>query len=77
MICIILVAGHGVVLEREIQVRCAATCRVMFTSGDEVFQEDTSGNFSHLIGIPKALLPASGGVETETILDCWWSALKR
>ncbi|KAL5499940.1 hypothetical protein EMCRGX_G011415 [Ephydatia muelleri] len=57
MICIILVAGHGVVLEREIQ-------------------EDTSGNFAHLIGIPKALLPASGGVETETILDCWWSALK-
>eukprot|EP00731_Ephydatia_muelleri_P011967 Em0006g861a len=50
-------AGHGVVLEREIQ-------------------EDTSGNFAHLIGIPKALLPASGGVETETILDCWWSALK-
>lgn len=37
MICIILVAGHGVVLEREIQVRCAATCRVAFTSGDVGF----------------------------------------
>lgn len=57
MICIILVAGHGVVLEKEIQ-------------------EDTSGNFAHLIGIPKALLPASAGAETGTILDCWWSALK-
>ena len=42
-----------------------------------VFQEDTSGAFAHLIGIPKALLPASAGIETGTILDCWWSALKR
>lgn len=56
MICIILVAGHGVVLEKEIQ-------------------EDDTRKYSHLIGIPKALLPARPD-NGETILDYWWNALK-
>ena len=39
-------------------------------------QEDTSGCYSHLIGIPKALLPARHDKE-DTILDNWWNVLKR
>lgn len=57
MICVILVAGHGALLETEIQ-------------------EDASGAYEHLIGIPKALLPSRAGQDGETILDCWWAALK-
>ena len=40
------------------------------------FQEDTSGAYRHLIGIPKALLPARPD-NGDTILDYWWNALKR
>lgn len=39
---------------------------------------DCTGAYSHLIGIPKALLPArpdSSG-NGDTILDCWWNALQ-
>ena len=40
-------------------------------------QEDTSGAYADLIGIPKALLPATpGGPEEDTILDHWWTLLK-
>jgi hypothetical protein len=59
MICIILVAGHGVLLEEEISL-----------------QQD-AGSYSHLVGVPKALLPASSDKYGDTILDCWWKALKR
>jgi glucuronokinase len=58
MICIILVAGHGVLLEEEISL-----------------QQD-AGSYSHLVGVPKALLPASSDKYGDTILDCWWKALK-
>ncbi len=40
-------------------------------------QDDSTGMYDHLIGIPKALLPARPGVNGDTILDCWWNALKR
>jgi glucuronokinase len=56
MICIILVAGHGFVLEKEIQ-------------------EDESGDFEDLVGVPKALLPAHPHHTNESILDKWWSML--
>ena len=44
-----------------------------------MWQEDTSGAHTHLIGIPKALLPARPGIPSngDTILDYWWTALKR
>jgi hypothetical protein len=58
MICIILVAGHGALLEQEISAQSA-------------------GSYSHLVGVPKALLPASTDQYGDTILDCWWTALKR
>nr|XP_014345408.1 PREDICTED: probable glucuronokinase 2 [Latimeria chalumnae] len=54
MICILLVAGHGAVLETEIK-------------------NDSSGLYSHLEGVPKALLPGIGG---KKILDFWWEAVK-
>ncbi len=44
-----------------------------------MLQENRSGAYDHLIGIPKALLPArpdSSG-SGDTILDCWWNALQR
>lgn len=40
-------------------------------------QQDSSGSYSHLVGVPKALLPASSDQYGDTILDCWWKALKR
>ncbi|XP_028400045.1 glucuronokinase 1-like isoform X2 [Dendronephthya gigantea] len=53
MICIILVAGHGTILENEIK-------------------NDKTGAFTHLQGVPKALLPGVGG---KKILDFWWDAI--
>ncbi|XP_041851602.1 glucuronokinase with putative uridyl pyrophosphorylase isoform X1 [Melanotaenia boesemani] len=53
MICILLVAGHGAVLEAQIK-------------------NDETGLYSHLTGIPKALLPGIGG---KKILDFWWEAV--
>lgn len=53
MLCILLVAGHGTRLERDIK-------------------RDTSGKYSSLVGIPKALLP---GVDGRKILDYWWKAV--
>ncbi|XP_028319573.1 glucuronokinase with putative uridyl pyrophosphorylase isoform X3 [Gouania willdenowi] len=50
MICILLVAGHGTVLETQIKY-------------------DDSGLYSHLTGVPKALLPGTRG---KKILDFWW-----
>ena len=52
MVCLIFVAGHDDLLEREIAA-------------------DVSGEYEHLRGVPKALLPASRGGE-ETILGRWW-----
>ena len=52
MVCIILVAGHDDLLEREIAA-------------------DDSGEYEHLRGVPKALLPATRDGE-ETILGRWW-----
>ncbi|XP_029699838.1 glucuronokinase with putative uridyl pyrophosphorylase [Takifugu rubripes] len=53
MICILLVAGHGTVLETQIK-------------------NDTTGLYSHLAGVPKALLPGIGG---KKILDFWWETV--
>ncbi|XP_077468360.1 glucuronokinase with putative uridyl pyrophosphorylase [Stigmatopora argus] len=53
MICILLVAGHGRVLETEIK-------------------NDETGLYSHLIGVPKSLLPGIGGMK---ILDFWWKTV--
>ncbi|KAF1393653.1 hypothetical protein PFLUV_G00018270 [Perca fluviatilis] len=53
MICILLVAGHGTVLEAQIR-------------------NDDTGLYSHLTGIPKALLPGIGG---KKILDFWWETV--
>nr|XP_057936784.1 glucuronokinase with putative uridyl pyrophosphorylase isoform X2 [Doryrhamphus excisus] len=53
MICILLVAGHGTVLETQIK-------------------NDDSGLYSHLTGVPKALLPGIGG---KKILDFWWETV--
>ncbi|XP_008306970.1 glucuronokinase with putative uridyl pyrophosphorylase [Cynoglossus semilaevis] len=53
MICILLVAGHGTVLETHIK-------------------NDDTGLYSHLTGIPKALLPGIGG---RKILDFWWETV--
>ncbi|XP_034403875.1 glucuronokinase with putative uridyl pyrophosphorylase [Cyclopterus lumpus] len=53
MICILLVAGHGTVLETQIK-------------------NDDTGLYSHLAGVPKALLPGNGG---KKILDFWWEAV--
>ncbi|XP_057695357.1 glucuronokinase with putative uridyl pyrophosphorylase isoform X2 [Corythoichthys intestinalis] len=53
MICILLVAGHGTVLETEIK-------------------NDETGLYSHLIGVPKSLLPGIGGMK---ILDFWWKTV--
>ncbi|XP_078585263.1 uncharacterized protein LOC144867260 [Branchiostoma floridae x Branchiostoma japonicum] len=53
MICIILVAGHGILLEKEIK-------------------KDSSGRYTNLQGVPKALLPGVGG---RKILTFWWDAL--
>ncbi|CAL4069800.1 unnamed protein product [Meganyctiphanes norvegica] len=36
-------------------------------------EEDTSGKYEHLRGVPKALLPGPGG---KKILDYWWDAIK-
>ncbi|XP_069391182.1 glucuronokinase with putative uridyl pyrophosphorylase [Paralichthys olivaceus] len=53
MICILLVAGHGTVLETQIK-------------------NDDTGLYSHLAGVPKALLPGTGG---KKILDFWWETV--
>ncbi|XP_035478456.2 glucuronokinase with putative uridyl pyrophosphorylase [Scophthalmus maximus] len=53
MICILLVAGHGTILETQIK-------------------NDDTGLYSHLIGVPKALLPGIGG---KKILDFWWETV--
>ncbi|XP_075938122.1 glucuronokinase with putative uridyl pyrophosphorylase isoform X3 [Anarhichas minor] len=53
MICILLVAGHGTVLETQIK-------------------NDDTGLYSHLAGVPKALLPGIGG---KKILDFWWETV--
>ncbi|KAF3847194.1 hypothetical protein F7725_020222 [Dissostichus mawsoni] len=53
MICILLVAGHGTVLEAQIK-------------------NDETGLYSHLTGVPKALLPGVGG---RKILDFWWETV--
>ncbi|XP_036006241.1 glucuronokinase with putative uridyl pyrophosphorylase isoform X2 [Fundulus heteroclitus] len=53
MICILLVAGHGTVLETQIK-------------------NDDTGLYSHLTGVPKALLPGIGG---KKILDFWWETV--
>ncbi|TKS81467.1 hypothetical protein D9C73_015572 [Collichthys lucidus] len=53
MICILLVAGHGTLLETQIK-------------------NDDTGLYSHLTGIPKALLPGTGG---KKILDFWWETV--
>ncbi|XP_061574729.1 glucuronokinase with putative uridyl pyrophosphorylase [Cololabis saira] len=53
MICILLVAGHGALLEAQIK-------------------NDDTGLYSHLAGVPKALLPGIGG---KKILDFWWEAV--
>ncbi|XP_038634611.1 glucuronokinase with putative uridyl pyrophosphorylase [Scyliorhinus canicula] len=53
MICVLLVAGHGTLLESEIK-------------------NEATGLYSHLVGIPKALLPGVGG---KKILDFWWKVV--
>ncbi|XP_053502582.1 glucuronokinase with putative uridyl pyrophosphorylase [Ictalurus furcatus] len=53
MICILLVAGHGTVLETQIKY-------------------DVTGLYTHLAGVPKALLPGVGG---KKILDFWWETV--
>ncbi|XP_033833473.1 glucuronokinase with putative uridyl pyrophosphorylase [Periophthalmus magnuspinnatus] len=53
MICILLVAGHGTVLQTQIK-------------------NDDTGLYSHLAGVPKALLPGTGG---KKILDFWWETV--
>uniref|UniRef100_A0A7N8WYP2 Glucuronokinase with putative uridyl pyrophosphorylase n=1 Tax=Mastacembelus armatus TaxID=205130 RepID=A0A7N8WYP2_9TELE len=53
MICILLVAGHGTVLETQIK-------------------NDDTGLYSHLAGVPKALLP---GIRGKKILDFWWETV--
>ncbi|KAF7655124.1 hypothetical protein LDENG_00060490 [Lucifuga dentata] len=53
MICILLVAGHGAMLETHIK-------------------HDDTGLYSHLTGVPKALLPGIGG---KKILDFWWETV--
>ncbi|XP_041030377.1 glucuronokinase with putative uridyl pyrophosphorylase isoform X6 [Carcharodon carcharias] len=53
MICVLLVAGHGTLLESEIK-------------------NEATGLYSHLVGIPKALLPGIGG---KKILDFWWEVV--
>ncbi|XP_037123123.1 glucuronokinase with putative uridyl pyrophosphorylase isoform X1 [Syngnathus acus] len=53
MICILLVAGHGTLLQTEIK-------------------NDDTGLYSHLIGVPKTLLPGTGG---RKILDFWWKTV--
>ncbi|XP_049581746.1 glucuronokinase with putative uridyl pyrophosphorylase isoform X2 [Syngnathus scovelli] len=53
MICILLVAGHGTLLQTEIK-------------------NDDTGLYSHLIGVPKTLLPGTGG---RKILDFWWKTI--
>ncbi|XP_034023652.1 glucuronokinase with putative uridyl pyrophosphorylase isoform X2 [Thalassophryne amazonica] len=53
MICILLVAGHGTVLQTQIK-------------------NDDTGLYSHLTGIPKALLP---GIKGKKILDFWWETV--
>ncbi|XP_067362434.1 glucuronokinase with putative uridyl pyrophosphorylase isoform X5 [Channa argus] len=53
MICILLVAGHGTVLQTQIK-------------------NDDTGLYSHLTGVPKALLP---GIRGKKILDFWWETV--
>ncbi|XP_077398082.1 glucuronokinase with putative uridyl pyrophosphorylase isoform X2 [Festucalex cinctus] len=53
MICVLLVAGHGTLLQTEIK-------------------NDDTGLYSHLIGVPKTLLPGIGG---KKILDFWWKTV--
>ncbi|XP_056139075.1 glucuronokinase with putative uridyl pyrophosphorylase [Lampris incognitus] len=53
MICILLVAGHGTLLETQIK-------------------NDSTGLYSQLTGVPKALLPGIGG---KKILDFWWETV--
>ncbi|XP_069470184.1 uncharacterized protein [Ambystoma mexicanum] len=55
MICILLVAGHGTLLESQIK-------------------NDSSGLYSSLEGVPKALLP---GVGRKKILDFWWKVVNK
>nr|XP_015192847.1 PREDICTED: uncharacterized protein LOC102683076 [Lepisosteus oculatus] len=62
MICILLVAGHGTLLETQIK----------YTYLSLHCQNDGTGLYSHLAGVPKALLPGVGG---KKILDFWWETV--
>ena len=43
------------------------------TNLDNEIRNDNSGQYSHLEGVPKALLPGVGG---KKILDYWWDSIK-
>ena len=70
MICIILVAGHGALLEQEIKVK--QQLRLLLQLGVAKSQNDRTGHYEDLRGVPKALLPGVGGTK---ILDLWWAAI--
>lgn len=40
---------------------------------DSDIKNDCSGRYTHLEGVPKALLPGVGG---KRILDSWWELIK-
>ena len=42
---------------------------------EEEIRHDATGQFTHLAGVPKALLPS--GYETKRILDVWWDAVNK
>ena len=60
--------------EVALSTQCQGMLGVLFLSTQ---YQDHSGSYSHLVGVPKALLPASTDQYGDTILDCWWKALKR
>ncbi len=44
----------------------------VFSTSALLSQNDDTGLYSHLTGIPKALLPGTGG---KKVLDFWWETV--
>ena len=52
-------------------------CVLLVAGHDSVLQDeiraDETGNYAHLEGVPKALMPGVGG---KRLLDYWWDIIK-
>eukprot|EP00049_Salpingoeca_infusionum_P014756 m.279516 g.279516 ORF g.279516 m.279516 type:complete len:623 (-) comp15744_c0_seq8:190-2058(-) len=54
--------------------KCILLAAAHSTVLERAVRDDASGQYSHLVGVPKALLPSK--IEGNCILDLWWKAIR-